>query len=244
MQTTNFISKEDLNSCQRWELDTFDTPDSDQDSTIDKTAAEEKPDDNSSENLPNEEQIALIYQQARENGHAEGYKVGHKVGHTAGYEAGKQESEAEVKAEVAKLQTLLSNLEQNLQLIDQQISEDLLALALDIAEKMISQALKVQPELILPIVQEAIRCLPSSAQHPHLFLNPDDAKLVRQHMTNQISQENWEIRENEQLSRGGCHIEVNGSSVDASPETRWRRILSTIGKDDNWLEAKDQHDAQ
>ncbi len=238
MQIPNFISKEDLNSCQPWELDIFEKPDSDQAANINNTATEEEQDDNSSDNAANEEQIALIYQQAKENGHAEGYKDGH----AAGYEAGTKASEADVKAEVAKLQTLLSNLEQNLQQIDQQIAEDLLALALDLTKKMISQALKIQPKLILPIVQEAIRCLPSSAKHPQLFLHPDDAKLVRQHLSNQITQDNWEIRENEQLSRGGCHIEVNGSSVDASPETRWRKVLSTIGKEDNWLEAKDQHD--
>ncbi len=240
MQTPNFISKEDLNSCQPWELDTFEKPDSEQAENINNTATEEaeKDDDNSSDNAVNEEQIALIYQQAKENGHAEGYKNGYATG----YEDGTKASEADVKDEVAKLQALLSNLEQNLQQVDQQIAEDLLALALNLTKKMISQALKIQPKLILPIVQEAIRCLPSSAQHPQLFLHPDDAKLVRQHLSDQITQDNWEIRENEQFSRGGCHIEVNGSFVDASPETRWRKVLSTIGKEDNWLEAQDQHD--
>ncbi|MCH9637948.1 MAG: flagellar assembly protein FliH [Betaproteobacteria bacterium] len=238
MQTNNFISKEKLNSCQRWELDTFETPSEIQDSTTNTPTTEEEQGENNPQNSQNEEQAALIFQQAKEEGHAEGYKNGHNDG----YEAGRQEAEAEVKAEVAKLQTLLSELGQNLQLIDQQVSEDLLALALDLAKKMISQALKIQPEIILPIVQEAMRCLPSTTQHPHLFLHPDDAKLIRQHLADQISQDHWEIRENDQLSRGGCYIEVNGSSIDASPETRWRRILSTIGKEDNWLETKDQHD--
>lgn len=240
MQTTDFISKEKLDSCQRWELDTFETPAPSQDPTIKTTTTEEGQEENSSENPQNNEQVALIFQQAKEDGLAEGYKVGH----TDGYEAGKKEAEAEVITEVEKLQALLSNLEQNLQLIDQQISEDLLALALDLAKKMISQALKIRPEIIVPIVQEAIRCLPSTTQHPHLFLHPDDAKLIRQYMADQISQDHWEIRENDQLSRGGCQIEVNGSSIDASPETRWRRVLSTIGKEDNWLETKDQHDTQ
>ncbi len=238
MQTNNFISKEKLNSCQRWELDTFETPGEIQNSTTNTATTKEEQDENNLENPQIDEQVALIFQQAKEEGYAEG----HKNGFNDGYEAGRQEAESEVKTEVAKLQALLSELGQNLQLIDQQVSEDLLALALDLAKKMISQALKIQPEIILPIVQEAMRCLPSTTQHPHLFLHPDDAKLIRQHLADQISQDHWEIRENDQLSRGGCYIEVNGSSIDASPETRWRRILSTIGKEDNWLETKDQHD--
>ena len=105
---------------------------------------------------------------------------------------------------------------------------------------MVTQALKLKPELIVPIVQKAIRNLPNmTMQHPRLYLHPDDAKIVHHYLDEQLTQDNWSIREDEQLSRGGCHIETNNSEMNASLEVRWQRILSAIGQQDTWLENKD-----
>ncbi|MDH5481064.1 MAG: flagellar assembly protein FliH [Nitrosomonas sp.] len=241
MDTTNFVSKEKLDAYQRWELDSFDSPDKAKASKTNKTTNGKQDSDNS-ENVPYDNETTLIHQQAKANGHAEGYKAGHAEGYKAGYETGRKESEAEIKAEVLQIQTLLSDLNQNLRLIDQEIAEELLTLSLDLTKTMFSRALKTQPELILPIVQEAIRSIPNAIKNPRLLLHPDDAKVVREHMGEQLSLDDWEIRENEEIVKGGCRIEMNGCSVDASSETRWRKILSTIGKEDNWLEIKDQDD--
>ena len=104
---------------------------------------------------------------------------------------------------------------------------------------MITQALIIKPELIIPIVQEAIRNLPNTKQHPRLYLHPEDAKLVHLHLEKPLAQDSWSIREDERLSRGGCRIESSGSEIDGSIEVRWHKILATIGRDDSWLEKKD-----
>ena len=137
------------------------------------------------------------------------------------------------------LQALLSNLSQDLHKIDQQVADDLLDLAIALTKKMVTQALKLKPELIIPIVQEAIRNLPNVMQHPRLYLHPDDAKIVHLHLDDQLAQDNWSIRADEQLSRGGCRIEAGGSEIDASPEVRWQRVLSAIGQNDSWFEKND-----
>ena len=84
----------------------------------------------------------------------------------------------------------------------------------------------------------SIRNLPSTVQNPRLFLHPEDAKLVLAHLSGQLEQDHWSIREDEQLSRGGCRIEANGSEVNGSLEVRWQRVLSAIGQQDDWLERK------
>ncbi len=104
---------------------------------------------------------------------------------------------------------------------------------------MVAQALKLKPELIIPIVQEAIRNLPNAMQHPRLFLHPEDAKLVLVHLNDQLEQDHLCIREDEQISRGGCRIEASGSEINGSLEVRWQRVLSTIGQNDGWFEKKD-----
>ncbi len=237
MITSNFIPKEELNAYQRWEMDSFETPDftkKEQQAGTQNSTQINRHEQNEI-TLPTNQEIAATFQHAKE----EGYAAGYQKGNTTGYAEGKKAAEIEVKTEIAHLQALLSNLNQDLHKIDQHVADDLLDLAIALTKKMVTQALKLKPELIVPIVQEAIRNLPNVMQHPRLYLHPDDAKIVHLHLDDQLAQDNWSIREDEQLSRGGCRIKANGSEIDASPEVRWQRILSTIGQNDSWFEKRD-----
>lgn len=231
MDTTDIISKEALSSLQPWQFDSFDghemtsrpMPNKRSKSSANNEA--NKPVDTKS---PTKEQL---YRQAKE----EGYAAGFQSGREAGYQEGKQYANIELKAETERIHQLLSELNQALHHIDEQIAQDLLNLALDLSKEMLTQALIIKPELILPIVQEAIRQLPNAMKHPHLFLHPDDAVLVREKLAEQLSHADWEIHEDEKIEKGGCRIDTNGSELDASMSTRWQRVLATIGQKDDWL---------
>lgn len=237
MITSDFIPKEKLNAYQRWEMDSLETEDSTKKDHKTETEIESnfQVDEHDKGILPTETEIAAVFQSAKE----EGYAAGYQEGNTTGYAEGKRAAEIEVKAEVARIQALLSNLDQGLHQLDQQVADSLLDLAIVLTRKMVTQALIIKPELVIPIVQDAIRNLPSAMQHPRLYLHPEDAKLVHLHLADQLEQDNWSIREDEQLSRGGCRIEASGSEIDGSMEVRWQRVLSTIGRNDHWLEKKD-----
>ena len=112
------------------------------------------------------------------------------------------------EAETQRLHSLVENLERELQQFDQQVAEDLLTLSLDVARQMLGQALKVRPELVLSVVQEAIGCLPHFNQHAHLVLHPEDAALVRSHLGEQLSHSGWKILEDGRIERGGCRVET------------------------------------
>lgn len=233
MIASNFVPKEKLTAYQRWEMDSFETPDGPQEAQEAESSIQadsEVP----QVTLPTAEDVAAILQSAKE----EGYAAGWQEGNTAGYTEGRSIAESEVKAEVAHIQALLHKLDQDLHDMDQYVANDLLELALALAKKIVTEALKLQPELIIPIVQEAIRNLPNTMQNPRLFLHPEDAKLVLAHLSGQLEQDHWSIREDEQLSRGGCRIEANGSEVNGSLEVRWQRVLSAIGQQDAWLDRK------
>ena len=223
MSTTNVIPKENLLTYQRWELDTFEKTDKSDPNTDTSASAEAKSAEQEEENE--------IYRQAKEEGHVAGFQEGH----TAGHLEGRQLAETEVKVEVDQIHSLLSALSKELNEIDQNVAQDLLALALDLSKKMISKALQVNPELIVPIVQEAMRHLPHTSHQPQLVLHPSDAELIRKHLSDQQSQTDWKICEDEQIEKGGCHIKTNGNEIDASTPTRWQQILTTIGQEDNWL---------
>lgn len=236
MMANNFIPKEKLHIYQRWEMDSLETPNL---TKKDHQAGTQHSTQINTQNgvaVRTEEEIAVIFRQAKE----EGYAAGYQEGNAAGYAESRNIAEIEVRTEVAQFQALLSSLSRDLQNIDQQVADDLLALAIALTKKMVTQALKLKPELIIPIVQEAIRNLPNiTMQHPRLYLHPNDAKIVHHYLDEQLKQDNWSIREDEQLSRGGCRIETNSSEMNACLEVRWQRILSAIGQQDTWLENKD-----
>ncbi len=230
MNTTTVIPKAKLTSCRRWKPDSLELSDTPVTPSVD-----DKP-----TNTPDHETAASTTQdvhepqfhEAIENEHKQGYEAGHKEG----IQAGRQQGESEIQTELGQMHTLLTNLDQQIQSIEQHVAQDLLELAINLTKKMITQALTIHPELILPIVQEAIQHLPCSKQHLRIFLNPDEAKIVRQHLNDQLSQESWEIHEDPQLTTGGCRLETGECEIDASTETRWRQVLATIGQQNDWIE--------
>lgn len=235
MSAKDFASKTQSQSYQRWEMDSLDEMDASKSSaaTQQDTQAEntEPAEESAKVVMPTEEEVAAVFQSAKDEGYAAGYQEGRATGYTEGRNA----AETEVKTEVERIQALLSQLDRDLHAVDQQMADQLLELAIALARKMVTQALKLKPEFIVPIVQEAIRNLPGVMQHPRLHLHPEDAKLVSAHLSEQIAQEHWSIREDEQMARGGCRIEVNGCEINGDTEVRWQRALSAIGRQDDWL---------
>lgn len=160
----------------------------------------------------------------------------HRQAHQEGFAAGYQEGRAQANAELARLAQLMASLDGALAHFDAEVSKNLLALALDVAKQMLRETLKIRPELVLPVVQEAVNSLPPSGQHPHLRLHPDDAQLVRTLLADELNHYHWKIIEDARLARGGCRVETANSEVDASLESRWKRVLAAFGQDGSWLE--------
>jgi len=100
---------------------------------------------------------------------------------------------------------------------------------------VLRQSLRVQPELLLPVVREAVTVLHPHHGQPLLFVHPDDAALVRSQLGDQLAHSNWRIVEDKALSAGGCRVELGASEVDATLETRWRRVTESIGASQEWL---------
>lgn len=160
----------------------------------------------------------------------------HRQAYQEGFAAGYQEGKGKVDAELARLAQLMSALDGALTQFDETLTQNLLSLALVVAKQMLREALRVRPELILPVISEAVNSLPQANQHPHLKLHPDDAALVRSLMADELSHFHWKLIEDSRVERGGCRVETTNSEIDATMENRWKRILVALGSDGAWLE--------
>jgi flagellar assembly protein FliH len=211
------IPKEHLSAYQRWELASFGD---ERPSTQKQNAVEEA--------KLAAEQIARQREEARQQGYTEGYEQGRAAALEAGH--------AEAARELMHLRQLVDNFAGELTRANETVADDMLNLALDLAKAMLKTALKVRPELVLPVIGEAIRYLPSVQQPALLVLHPQDAALVREHMADELDKAGWRVADDLQMERGGCRVETASNQIDATAPTRWQRIADALGKQTDWLE--------
>lgn len=231
---TGFIPKEKLTAYQRWELAAFDET-GELPPTVPLPEASVSPAEDPADQPPpltlaTAEEIERIYAEAQESGYA--------AGHSAGYTAGHEEGITQAQIEAIQINKLLENLQHALQDFDQGVADQLLTVSIEIASQVLRQSLRVKRELLLPVIREAVATLPFHQGHPALFVHPDDAALVRAQLGEHLSHNNWRIIEDSRLEAGGCRVELGASEVDATLETRWRRVIESIGVNQEWLDAQ------
>ena len=179
--------------------------------------------------LVDEAELAQLRLQAQQAGEAEGHEKGYAIGLTEGHAAGL----TAVQAQAAQLQTLMLALPAALSMAGSSVADDLLALALDIAKKVLGQALTIDPKAILPLVHELLQAEPVLTGAPQLLLHPDDAALVQEHMADDLKAAGWRIRADAHITRGGCRVLATGGERDASLETRWERVAAKLARDES-----------
>ncbi len=107
--------------------------------------------------------------------------------------------------------------------------EEVLRLALRVAEKILRQRVDVAPESMLPMIDEALRSLQSQQQlRVVLRVHPADRPLLEQRRAHWLDHfpavATLAIVPDESLDRGGCRIESEHGTVDATIETQIRVI--------------------
>ncbi len=207
MSNSPVIPKEKLSAYQRWELHSFDTLSGEPPAAAARADAEAA------------EKVRHIHQHAYQAGHADGLREG------------TQKSTADAQ----RLLAVLAGVRQQSNEINQNLADDLLGLALEIARQMMRQALAVRPELIVPVIQDALARVAQPVAQATITLQPEDAGLVREHLGAELAADGWRIVEDASLARGGCLLRTTGSQVNATSGARWQHIAAALGQDAQWL---------
>jgi flagellar assembly protein FliH len=182
-----------------------------------------------------EEELEAIREAARQQGYAEGHAEGLATGHASGHEDGLELGRLEAAAELAHLQELATTFGHAVTEADEAIAADVLELALHLAKNMVRTAFVVRPELILPVVREAVDYLPTLQQPALLILNPEDALIVKGGIGHELEKTGWRIVEDAGVARGGCRIDTASNQIDAQIASRWQRLSHALGRDVEWL---------
>lgn len=229
------IPKEQLAAYQRWQANAFDAPDEVVEAPAEPPLeAAEVVEEEQGEavagplNLPTADEIEQIHEQARQ----EGYQ--------AGYEEGLQAAAAAMQTardeEIARLRALIENFQQSLGELDQAVGEQTLDLALEVASLVLGSTLAIRRDLLLPIVREALQALPLHHGNLALHANPEDLEALRAGLVELGPPGSINLVPDSTLSPGGCLLKAGHSEIDATLETRWKRVLEAIGVEpEKWL---------
>lgn len=186
------------------------------------------------------EQQALL-QQACDDAFAEGFAQG-QAQTALEWQRRMDEYIAHQGREAAeRLQGVAQALETSLAELQQQMAQQLLELACDIARQVVRQELAVNPNALLPVVKEAVTMLVVEGRPATVRLNPADMDAMAQPLREEVDAPGLQWVADGAVPAAGCLVESAGTVVDASLDRRWQRAIAALGLQSPWepVEAAD-----
>jgi flagellar assembly protein FliH len=159
------------------------------------------------------------------------FDQGFAAGREAGLAAAQQQQQAaqnEIAVRVQQLDSVLQFMARPIEQLDREVQLQLAALAGAIARHVIRREIKTQPDEIVAVIRETVALLPVSAREVRVHLHPEDARLVRERLSEVTGDRAWSIAEDPMLARGGCRVTSENSTIDAQLEQRLGAAIATV----------------
>jgi flagellar assembly protein FliH len=210
-----FIPREELSSFAAWE-------------PSDLSGPRRKPNVEAPEPPPVDPAVLVAeqVQAARQGGYQDGYRDG-----LAALEGFKQTFAHQTTLQVGALVDAIAG---QLDLLQQEMAQALARTATSLARQVVRDELRVRPELVARVAQEALDTLLLSARHITLRVHPDDHALVAAGAGDGIAARGARLVADSAIARGGCMVESDIGVIDAGIDTRWRRAAAALGRSDPW----------
>jgi flagellar assembly protein FliH len=159
----------------------------------------------------------------RERARAEGFEAGHAVGleHGAG----------EIAAAAAVFTAAASGVAALRDELAADLEKSAIELALTLAGKILAGALEARPELVVDVVQGALRRI-ADRRRITVLVNPGDLERVREAVAAITSQgsgvEQCEVISEERVALGGALVRTSAGEIDASVHTQLERAREVM----------------
>jgi len=196
-----------------------------------------------------QEELDRLRAAAHQQGYAEGYAAGEARGREAGWQKGHEEGvlaglaagreegytegRAAAEAEVEALKAITESVTDALEKLEIETGQALVSLAVSIARQVLRSTLKAEPERILETVKEILQVEGIQQGLLRLRLNPADIDMVEQYLQRDGTVTRWRLQPDMSIERGGCIAETALGQIDATLQTRWRRVVTILGLDPN-----------
>lgn len=168
-------------------------------------------------------QAGVEAERIREDARTEGFEEGR----AAGYEQGA----AEISAAARALDEALQGIAAVRAEVAEAVEEDAIELALTLAGKILAGAFQARPELVVEVVQGALRRL-NDRRHITVVVNPADLELVRDALGELTAGgsgvERCDLQADERVGAGSAVVRTSEGEVDASVHTQLERAREVV----------------
>lgn len=231
---SSFIPGEDIEQVSDWAFSAVDTH---SDRFAAKLRAQEM-----QEALQKEEDL-------RQSGFAEGYGAGYTEGFAKGHEqaalAGQQQLDDYIANQgrdaTQRLGTLFAQVHTQLAQEEQAIAKEMLEMACEIARQVLRKELAVNPNLLQPVIREALGMLLLDGRPSTIRLHPDDADVLAGTLREDFAGLDLTLIPDATITPGGCRVQNGGAVIDATVEKRWQRAVASLGLESVWERDNDVH---
>ncbi len=152
-------------------------------------------------------------------------------GYNDGFEKGMAEAQARMDPVVDRLFLMLTELEKAVHRKGEELLPDLIALSIDIAEKVIHKALKVDKAIIVAVAQDALSRITNAEEKVTVRINPEDYAAIQDklaYLRESSGLKHILLEPSESILPGGCYIEAASGSVDARIDEQIQEVSGAI----------------
>jgi len=173
----------------------------------------------------------------RQESHAQGFAQGQAHATLAAQQSMNAYIEQQGHEAAQRFGSLFAAAQEQLAQSQQVVARGVLELACELARQVLLQELSVNPNVLQPVLREALDVLVADTKSAVVRLNPLDLEVLRGAMQVEFPDLALTLVADASLQPGGCVVAAAGTVVDASVPTRWRRVVAQLGLEIAWEDA-------
>jgi flagellar assembly protein FliH len=220
---TRFIPGEEIDAVEQWQFGSINTAAQLQAAQVKAQKVEET-------SAQTESQMQQVYQE----------------GYAAGVEQGKLQAQAEAQHQMqafmdnqalevaAKFTEIFASAQRALEAAEQAMAQGVLSLSCEVARQVLRHELSVNPQVVMPVVSEAIGLLGTEFKTAVVKLHPEDLAALGEQIQADFTGMGLSLRADADVLAGGCLVESAGCVVDGTLQKRWQRAVATLGLSSVW----------
>ena len=220
---SRFIPGEEIDAVSQWNF-----------AAVDTTSLQLAAQSQGHQQAQDQAREEALRQQAHAQGFAEGFAQGQA---RATLEAGHKIDDYARNQGLAtanRFTQLLAGAQEQLAQSQQVMAQGVLELACELARQVLRHELSVNPNVLQPVIREALGLLAADSKSAVVRLNPLDAEVLQEALQTEFSALDLTLIADAAVQPGGCLVTSAGTVVDGSLGTRWRRAVVSLGLSVAW----------
>ena len=169
-----------------------------------------------------------------------------RAGYADGVAQGRAQAQAELQQQMADFLAtqaqeaaqhfsgLFGTTQEQLSDAQQTMAQGVLELSCELARQVLRQELSVNPNVLRPVIREALDLLGAEHRSAVVRMHPADLDALEDLVRSEFAGMALTLRADPALQPGGCVVESAGMVIDASLQKRWQRAVGTLGLKSAW----------